>query len=204
MGLDPPAFPRQAPRPRPGLPDQHWHHDILLQVYRVSRSSNLVSALPLWNVEFYSHPFVDRHYTCTYLLTPCLLPLTSQAWTFTHLYYPEIKRGIRDVRDVERDVGNIEHWIVQKLSLPSNLGSPRKQFAFHMFYSTTTVFAFMNLVTWIITRQHNPHATSAEGPCTFFRALICLSNMLQSRICSESAGSRVLLYSISTSRPPLS
>lgn len=40
------------------------------------------------------------------------------------------------------------------MSLPSNMGSLRKQFYFTMFYTATTVFAFMNsTIYWFITRQ---------------------------------------------------
>ncbi|OAA73001.1 hypothetical protein LEL_08785 [Akanthomyces lecanii RCEF 1005] len=158
------------------LPGPNIVHDHIPQRFLVKLRSLVLAYLTSTGImtyyykyiEFRDHPiwFLLFHFgTLSFILTH-LWTVITLAWTFTHLYYPEIKRGIRDVRTVERDVGNIEHWIVQKLSLPSNLGSPRKQFAFHMFYSTTTVFAFMNLVTWIITRQHNPHATSAEGPFT--------------------------------------
>lgn len=47
------------------------------------------------------------------------------------------------------------------MSLPSNMASLRKQFYFTMFFTTTTVFAFMNsTIYWFITRQHH----SGSGP----------------------------------------
>ncbi|PNY28108.1 Uncharacterized protein TCAP_01969 [Tolypocladium capitatum] len=71
--------------------------------------------------------------------------LCSQSWTFTHLYYP----------DPDDNEGGIESWIIKAMSLPGNMASLRRQFYFTMFYSTTTVFAFMNLaIYWFITRQH--------------------------------------------------
>lgn len=40
------------------------------------------------------------------------------------------------------------------MSLPHNIGSLRKQFFFTLFYSVTTVFAFMNsTVYWFVSRQ---------------------------------------------------
>lgn len=47
--LDAPASPRQSPWPRPSLPHQHRCRGILVQVYRVPRSFNLVSRLSLWH-----------------------------------------------------------------------------------------------------------------------------------------------------------
>lgn len=45
------------------------------------------------------------------------------------------------------------------MSLPRNMGSTRKQFYFTMFYTTATVFAFMNtLIYWLITRSHDAGA----------------------------------------------
>lgn len=41
------------------------------------------------------------------------------------------------------------------MSLPHNMGSLRKQFYFTLFYSTATVFSFMNsVIYWFITRVH--------------------------------------------------
>lgn len=40
------------------------------------------------------------------------------------------------------------------MALPSNIGSLRKQFHFTMFYTTTTVFTFMNsAIYWLVSRQ---------------------------------------------------
>lgn len=51
------------------------------------------------------------------------------------------------------------------MSLPSNMASLRKQFYFTMFYTTTTVFAFMNsTIYWFITRQHNNSGGSDPAP----------------------------------------
>ncbi|KAK5996770.1 hypothetical protein PT974_02112 [Cladobotryum mycophilum] len=71
--------------------------------------------------------------------------LVTFSWTFTHLYYPNLE-------EIE---GGIESWIVKIMSLPSNMGSLRRQFRFTMFYTTTVVFSFMNTALyWFITRQH--------------------------------------------------
>lgn len=82
----------------------------------------------------------------------------AQSWTFTHLYYPVYQ-------DVE---GTMERWIVKAMSLPNNMGSPRKQFYFSMFHTATTVFAFMNTgLFWFVTRWHNPVGTGidlVDGP----------------------------------------
>ena len=79
--------------------------------------------------------------------------LCPQSWTFTHLYYP----------DPDDNEGGVESWIIKAMSLPRNMASQRKQFHFNMFYSTATVFAFMNsVVYWFITRQHDA-AGGAEG-----------------------------------------
>ena len=77
----------------------------------------------------------------------------SQSWTFTHLYYP-------DPNDNE---GGVEGFIIKAMSLPSNMGSQRKQSYFSMFYSTTAVFAFMDsVIYWFITRQQEAGG-GAEG-----------------------------------------
>lgn len=35
-----------------------------------------------------------------------------------------------------------------------------------MFYTTTTVFSFMNAASyWLVTLPHNPDATISDGPC---------------------------------------
>lgn len=42
------------------------------------------------------------------------------------------------------------------MSLPSNMGSLRKQFYFTLFYATATVFSFMNsAIYWFVSRQHD-------------------------------------------------
>lgn len=42
------------------------------------------------------------------------------------------------------------------MSLPRNMASLRKQFYFTLFYTVTTVFAFMNTtIYWFITAQHD-------------------------------------------------
>jgi len=68
------------------------------------------------------------------------------------LYFPEPD-------EVE---GRVERLIVKAMSLPQNMGSPRKQFYFNLFYSATTVFCFMNsTIYWFITRQHDTGAATA-------------------------------------------
>lgn len=69
------------------------------------------------------------------------------------MYYP-----------VYQDVdGTFERWIVKVMSLPENMGSPRKQFYFSMFHTATTSFALMNAALfWFVTRWHNPVATGID------------------------------------------
>ncbi|GJN72558.1 hypothetical protein PLICBS_006631 [Purpureocillium lilacinum] len=71
--------------------------------------------------------------------------LITWAWTFTHLYHPD-RHAVR---------GGVESVIIKVMSLPHNMGSLRKQFYFTLFYSTATVFSFMNsVIYWFITRAH--------------------------------------------------
>ncbi|OAA53538.1 hypothetical protein ISF_08699 [Cordyceps fumosorosea ARSEF 2679] len=109
--------------------------------------------------EFRDHPiwYLLFHFGSLSFVLSLIWHLITFAWTFTHLYYPELE-GLD---------GGIESLIVRAMSLPSNMGSPRKQFRFTMFYSTTTVFSFMNAIAyWFVTRQHNPDATTTDGPFT--------------------------------------
>ncbi|KEY72350.1 hypothetical protein S7711_01032 [Stachybotrys chartarum IBT 7711] len=76
------------------------------------------------------------------------------SWTFTHLYYPN-----------PEDEGGIEGYVISAMSLPSNMASLRKQFYFTMFYTTTTVFAFMNsTIYWFITRQQAQGDAAEPAP----------------------------------------
>ncbi|EGX88298.1 hypothetical protein CCM_08341 [Cordyceps militaris CM01] len=109
--------------------------------------------------EFRDHSiwFLAFHFgTIAYVLA-VVFHLIVFGWAFTHLYYP----------DGERFTKGVESLAVRAFSLPSNLGSPRKQFWFHFFYTTTTVFAFMSAALyWLVTRPHNPQATMVGGPIT--------------------------------------
>ncbi|PHH92910.1 hypothetical protein CDD83_3741 [Cordyceps sp. RAO-2017] len=74
-----------------------------------------------------------------------LYHLMTFCWTFTHLYYP----------DADAIRGGVESLLVRAMSLPSNMGSLRKQFYFTLFYAVTTVFSFMNTaIYWSVTRPH--------------------------------------------------
>ncbi|KAG6029049.1 hypothetical protein E4U40_000725 [Claviceps sp. LM458 group G5] len=77
--------------------------------------------------------------------------LITFAWTYTHMYHPEPS-------EVE---GRLARLIIKAMSLPENMGSPRKQFYFQLFHSATTVFCFMNsVIYWLITRQHDAAAAA--------------------------------------------
>ena len=139
-----------------------------------------------------------------------------QSWTFTHLYYP----------NPEDNEGGIEGFFVKLMSLPTNMASLRKQFYFTMFYTLTTVFAFMNsTIYWFITRAHNLEDDSGDAPddgdapdavlklggnigapCKLgtFHAWTMLMTIEQSAIFSARGGSSHSSSSISTpSRLPL-
>ncbi|KJZ71358.1 hypothetical protein HIM_09241 [Hirsutella minnesotensis 3608] len=78
-----------------------------------------------------------------------LYHLITFCWTYTHLYHPE-PESVR---------GGIESWLVRLMSLPSNMGSLRKQFYFTLFYATATVFSFINTcIYWSVTRPHEGKA----------------------------------------------
>lgn len=57
--------------------------------------------------------------------------------------------------------GRLARLIIKAMSLPENMGSPRKQFYFQLFHSATTVFCFMNsVIYWLITRPHDAAAAA--------------------------------------------
>ncbi|TQV93680.1 hypothetical protein V2A60_004149 [Cordyceps javanica] len=109
--------------------------------------------------EFRDHPiwFLIFHFgTVSFVLT-LVFHIIVFFWAFTHLYYPVVE-GLE---------GPIESCIIRIFSLPSDMGSPRKQRCFHLFYTTTAVFAFMSaFLYWGVERPHNPRATVIGGPLT--------------------------------------
>ncbi|KAH8168752.1 hypothetical protein LIA77_10878 [Sarocladium implicatum] len=107
----------------------------------------LESDYPVWRFLFdfsvISYVFVSLYHIITF------------SWTFTHLYYP----------NPEDNEGGIEGFFVKLMSLPRNMASLRKQFYFTMFYTLTTVFAFMNsTIYWFITRAHSLGDDSSDTP----------------------------------------
>jgi hypothetical protein len=73
--------------------------------------------------------------------------------------------------NLDETEGGFEQYIISAMSLPSNMGSPRKQLYFTLFYTVASVFAFMNsTVYWFVSRQFQggdptepapPHQTGA-------------------------------------------
>ncbi|KAL2203843.1 hypothetical protein CC79DRAFT_1371864 [Sarocladium strictum] len=107
----------------------------------------LESENPVWRFLFdfsvISYVFVAIYHIITF------------SWTFTHLYYS----------NPEDNEGGVEGFFVKLMSLPSNMASLRKQFHFTMFYTLTTVFAFMNsTIYWFITRAHSLDDDSGDTP----------------------------------------
>ncbi|KAH7310560.1 hypothetical protein B0I35DRAFT_439284 [Stachybotrys elegans] len=101
--------------------------------YKLSLESGYTNWRYLFDFSVVSFLFVLVYHAITF------------SWTFTHLYYPHAE-----------NVGGVEGYILWAMSLPSNMGSLRKQFYFTFFYTTTTVFAFMNsALYWFVTRQNN-------------------------------------------------
>lgn len=122
--------------------------------YKLTEESDKALAHHLFDFSLISQALVFLYHLVTFvsslqravgLAMSADVSLCSQSWTFTHLYYP----------DPDDNEGGLESWIIKAMSLPRNMASQRKQFYFTMFYSTSSVFAFMNsVVYWFITRQH--------------------------------------------------
>ncbi|KAM3432693.1 hypothetical protein MY4824_006430 [Beauveria thailandica] len=121
-------------------------------------SSGILLAIHRYK-EFRDHPiwFLIFHFGTVTFVLHFVFQMIVFLWTFHHMYHPHI----------DSVQGRVSSAFVRATSLPSDLGNPKKQERFHMFYSTTAVFSWMNAILyWFVTRPHNPDASAIGGPFT--------------------------------------
>ncbi|KAK0636998.1 hypothetical protein B0T17DRAFT_504384 [Bombardia bombarda] len=79
--------------------------------------------------------------------------LVAFAWSFTHLYYP----------DIDENDGRWESKILWKMSPPVQTMHSRKRFYFSVFYTAVHVFAFMNVIIYWAVSVPNGHGHFPKG-----------------------------------------